>query len=175
MTSKSGFPLCGLPRSCTLKTLELDFQKVCLGYHPQKIVGFHIVCHFFLLDPTALCQSIKTALLAAQNCFAQGVHHLIGVVLGPNRPFASPLRALNSLMGMGTITEFAIHGRNNFWDISKYACPFLHRGLGLFRNQAKHALVKGDQFDVLLLQQILYLRRPWGGLPMPFSHDRMPN
>ena len=150
---------------------KVGFQEVCVGLFwrpnptPKRVVGFHI-CHFFLLGPSTPCQSIKTALLAVQNCFAQGVHHLIGVVLGPNRPFASPLRALNSLMAMGTITIFAIHGRNNFRDISNYACPFLHRGLGLFRNQAKHALVKGDESDILLLQQILYLRRPWGGQPV---------
>ena len=86
----------------------------------------------------------------------------------PRQTSCIPLRALNFLMGMGTITKFAIHGRNNFRDISKYACPLLHRGLGLFGNQAKHALVEGNEFDVLLLQQVLYLRRPWGGQLMPF-------
>ena len=41
-------------------------------------------------------------------------------------------------------------------------------GLGLFGNQAKHALVEGNEFDVLLLQQVLYLRRPWGRQLMLF-------
>ena len=74
---------------------KVGFQEVCVGLFwrpnptPKRVVGFHI-CHFFLLGPSTPCQSIKTALLAVQNCFAQGVHHLIGVVLGPNRPFASP-------------------------------------------------------------------------------------
>lgn len=173
MTRKSGsISICWI--SSALLTTELHPEDplrtwLSRGLPPKKSswVGFHI-CHFFLLGPSAWRWSIKTALLAVQNCFAQGVHHLIGVVLSPNRPLASPLRALNFLMGMGAITKFAIHGRNNFRDISKYACPLLHRGLGLFGNQAKHALVEGNEFDVLLLQQVLYLRRPWGGQLMLF-------
>ena len=95
MTRKSGsISICWI--SSALLTTELHPEDplrtwLSRGLPPKKSswVGFHI-CHFFLLGPSAWCWSIKTALLAVQNCFAQGVHHLIGVVLSPDRPLASP-------------------------------------------------------------------------------------